>query len=86
MRGSMEWLPSPWRAWNTFIASLVGAFVALTVAMLIALGLRLTAGELTVEQTRTLLRGLYWGSYPLAAVALGSLTWHVVRTERGDYA
>ncbi len=80
------WWPRPWRAWNTFQASILGAFLALTAAMVVAGALRITTGELTADQTRTLLQALYWGSYPLVFLALASLIWHAVRSERGDYA
>ena len=64
-------IPSPWRAWNTFIAALGGAFVALTVAMMTAGMLRISGGELNAAQIQALLRGLYWGTYPLVFLALG---------------
>lgn len=78
--------PQPWRAWHTFQVCLVAALLVLTLAMAVAAFLRVTAGELSVDQTRVMLRSLYWGTYPLGFVALVALAWHFVRSERGDYA
>ncbi len=74
------------RAWYVFQGALIGALLVLTAAMAGAGALRVTQGELSGEQTRLLLGLLYWGAYPLVFTALGALAWHVVRSERGDYA
>ena len=75
-----------WRAWQTFLACLGGAFVAFLGFMGASLALFLRHGELTSAESGTLLRLLYWGTYPLVFVALGALAWHLVRFYRGDYA
>jgi hypothetical protein len=75
-----------WRAWDTFLASLGGAFLAFLAFLATSLALRLQHGELTGPESALLLRLLYWGTYPLVFVALVALTWHLVRFYRGDYA
>jgi hypothetical protein len=75
-----------WRAWNTFLAALGGAFLAFLAFLATALALRLRDGELSDGQAKTLLGLLYWGTYPLVFLALGALLWHLVRFYRGDYA
>jgi hypothetical protein len=76
----------PWRAWNTFLASLAGAFLAFLAFLATALALHARDGDLGDGQARALLALLYWGTYPLVFVALGALLWHLVRFYRGDYA
>lgn len=76
----------PWRAWDTFRASLATALAALLVFVLVSIALRLVHGGLTDAESGLLLRLLYWGTYPLVFVALGSLLWHLIRYHRGDYA
>ena len=76
----------PWRAWQTFQVSLGGAFLAFLAFLGVSLALKLQHGELTAAESATLLRLLYWGTYPLVFVALGALAWHLVRYYRGDYA
>lgn len=75
-----------WRAWNTFLACLAGAFLAFLAFLATSLVLHLQHGELSDGEARTLLSLLYWGTYPLVFVALGALAWHLVRFYRGDYA
>ena len=74
------------RAWTVFLASLglaVGLFLAFLAASFL---LHQRDGEVSDAAARSLLALLYWGTYPLAFVALGSLGWHLVQTERGAYA
>ena len=75
-----------WRAWTTFQVSLAGAFLAFLAFLATSFILHQRDGELTESQSATLLRLLYWGTYPLVFVALGALAWHLVRFYRGDYA
>jgi hypothetical protein len=74
-----------WRAWDTFTWSLGAAFFAFLAFLGVSLVLRMQ-GELSVQQSGTLLGLLRYGTYPLVFVALGALTWHFVRFYRGDYA
>lgn len=75
-----------WRAWHTFLASLGLAFAAFLGFLAASLLLHAQHGDLTDGEAAVLLRLLYWGTYPLAFAALGSLGWHLVQTERGAYA
>ena len=75
-----------WRAWDTFRASLATALAAFLVFVLVSMALKLVHGGLTDGESALLLRLLYWGTYPLVFVALGSLLWHLIRHYRGDYA
>ncbi len=74
------------RAMHVFQGTLAGAFLASMAFVIASWWLHATQGDLTVQQTEVLLGLLYWGTYPLVFVALGSLTWHFVRFYRGDYA
>lgn len=76
----------PWRAWDTFLATLGGAFLAFLAFLGASLAMHARGGDLTGPQADALLRLLYWGTYPLVFVALGALLWHLVRFYRGDYA
>ena len=75
-----------WRAWDTFQWSLGLAFIAFLGFLLVSLILRWQHGFLLDSEAAPLLRLLYWGTYPLSFVALGSLAWHLIQTERGAYA
>ena len=75
-----------WRAWQTFLAALGGAFLAFLAFLATSLALRLRHGDLAAGESALLLRLLYWGTYPLVFVAVGALAWHLVRFYRGDYA
>lgn len=75
-----------WRAWHTFLASLGLAFGALLAFLVASFLLHQRHGELTDGEAAALLRLLYWGTYPLVFVAVGSLAWHLVQSERGAYA
>lgn len=77
---------SRWRAWNTFQWSLGLAFVAFLGFLAASLVLRWQHGSLQDDEARPLLRLLYWGTYPLSFLAIGSLGWHLVQSERGAYA
>lgn len=81
----MTW-PRPWRAWNTFLASLAAAASAFTGAMAAAVMLYVRHGSLTADEALRLLGVLYWGGYPFVFLALGSLGWHFVQHYRGAYA
>lgn len=73
------------RAWHLFLGSIIAVFLALLVMISASIALRIQGG-IDAAQTRALLALLYRGIYPIIFVALGSLTWHFVRSERGDYA
>lgn len=75
-----------WRAWTTFQTSIVLVFLFLLGMMAAAGIMHIRHGELTTAEAETLLGILYWGTYPLLFLALGSLGWHMVRFYRGDYA
>lgn len=77
---------TPWRAWDTFRFSLAASFIAFLAFLVVTIFFRLQDGGLSDAASNTLLGLLYWGTYPLIFVALGSLTWHFVRFYRGDYA
>ena len=75
-----------WRAWTTFMVTLAGAFLAFLAFLATSFILHERQGTLTTGQAHALLGFLYWGTYPLVFLALGSLLWHLVRFYRGDYA
>lgn len=76
----------PWRAWHTFQASIGLALLAFLGFLAAAFALHQRHGTLTAGEADGLLGLLYWGTYPLVFVALGSLLWHLVQRERGAYA
>lgn len=75
-----------WRAWDVFRLSLAASFLAFLLFIVVTVVLHLAHGDLTDRESGTLLRLLYWGTYPLVFVALGSLFWHLVQFYRGAYA
>lgn len=75
-----------WRAWHTFAVSLASAFVSFLGFLGVSLWMQQAHGELTDGEAATLLRLLYWGTYPLVFLAVGALGWHLVQAERGAYA
>jgi len=74
------------RAWHVFLAALGLACVALLAFLAASLVLHQRHGDLSDGEAATLLRLLYWGTYPLVFVALAALAWHFVQSERGAYA
>ncbi len=82
----MSLFAKPFRAWDLFRLSLGFSFIAFVVFLLVSMGLNAWHGDLTARESNTLLRMLYWGTYPLVFVALGALTWHFIQYYRGAYA
>ncbi len=67
-----------------FIGLLALTFSAMVLAMMGALFLRISQGDLTQSQAGLFLGVLYWGTYPLVFAVLGLLAVHTVRRERGQ--
>lgn len=86
MTGAPAAAKRPWRAWDTFVASLAICFASFLAFLLASMAAYTTHGSLNQEQSELLLGLLRYGTYPLVFVALGALAWHYVKSESGGYA